>query len=113
MTTKTAFSEEEWKLVASAPTSAGLIVLTASHGGTFRETFAMSKVYAEARGQHGQSELLDEIAGSKPKIDRDHAHSPEELRASGLQRVSAAMDLLATKATPQEIDDYRAFVLTV
>src|SRR3954452_14068113 len=113
MTTKTAFSEAEWKLVTEAPTSAGLIVITASKGGTFRETFAMSKAYAEARTQHGQSELLDEIVGSKPKVDHDHAHSPAELKASGLQRVRDAMSLLASKATTEEVEDYRQFVVGV
>jgi len=113
MTTKTAFSEAEWKLVTEAPTSAGLIVITASKGGTFRETFAMSKTYAEARSQHGQSELLDEIVGSKPKVDRGHSHSPDELKANGLQHVRDAMTLLASKATEQEVEDYRKFVLAV
>lgn len=45
-----------------------MIVLTAAHGGTFRETIAMSEAYAEARAEHGESELLDEIAG----LDRVH-----------------------------------------
>jgi hypothetical protein len=43
MTTQTAFSPEEWKLVLEAPTTAGMIVVTASPGGMFREAFAMSK----------------------------------------------------------------------
>ena len=67
MTTKAAFSPEEWKLVLEGPPTAGMIVLTAAHGGTFRETIAMSKAYAEARAEHGESELLDEIVSAKPK----------------------------------------------
>jgi hypothetical protein len=43
-----------------------LIVITAAHGGTFRETIAMSKAYAETRAEHGASELLDEIVSAKP-----------------------------------------------
>ena len=113
MTTKAAFSEEEWTVVAQAPTSAGMIVLTAAHGGTFKETFAMSKAYAEARSQHGNSELLDDLVGSKPKVDRSHSHSPEELRAGGLQHVRDAVALLESKATPEEVADYRQFVLTL
>src|SRR5437764_15200812 len=98
MTTKTAFSEDEWKLVSEAPTSAGMIVLTAAHGGTFRETLALSKAYAHARTQHGKSELLDELTGSKPKVDHTHYHSAEELKANGLQHVRDAVTLLETKA---------------
>lgn len=39
-------------------------------GGMFRETVAMSKAYAEARAQHGDSELLDEIVTAKPQVDQ-------------------------------------------
>src|SRR3954453_15885933 len=113
MTTKTEFTEDEWKLVAEAPTSAGMIVLTAAHGGTFRETVALSKAYAHARSEHGKSELLDEIVGRKPKVDHTHYHSEAELKAGGLKHVRDAVSLLESKATEQEVDDYRQFVLTV
>jgi hypothetical protein len=113
MTTKTAFSPEEWKLVLEGPPTAGMIVLTAAHGGTFRETIAMSKAYAEARAQHGESELLDEIVSAKPQVDHTRYHSPAELRSSGLAHLRDAVALLGGKATTEELDDYRGFVLTV
>src|SRR5690348_7954578 len=49
MTTSAAFTAEEWRSLLEAPPLAGMIVVTASHGGTFKETFAMSKAYADAR----------------------------------------------------------------
>src|SRR5882757_2051082 len=103
MTTKDAFSPEEWTLVLEAPTSAGMIVVTAAHGGTFRETIAMSKAYVEARSEHGKSELLDAIVGAKPKTDHTRYHSVEELKAHGLEHVREAMTLLEGKATSQEV----------
>jgi len=36
MTTKEAFSPEEWKVVLQGPPTAGLIVITAAHGGSIR-----------------------------------------------------------------------------
>ena len=113
MTTKAAFSPEEWQVVLEGPPTAGLIVITAAHGGTFRETFAMSKAYAEARAQHGESELLDEVVAAKPKTDHTRYHSPEELRDSGLGHLRDVMALLETKATSEEREDYRRFVLAV
>ena len=113
MTTKAAFSPEEWNAILEAPPTAGMIVITASHGGTFRETFAMSKAYAEARAQHGESELLDEVVAAKPKTDHTRYHSPEELRDSGLGHLRDVMALLETKATSEEREDYRRFVLAV
>jgi hypothetical protein len=113
MTTKAAFSPEEWQAVLEGPPTAGMIVITASHGGTFRETFAMSKAYAEARDQHGESELLDEIVAAKPHVDHTRYHSPEELRESGLEHLRDVTALLESKATSEEREDYRRFILAV
>ena len=114
MTTKAAFSPSEWQLVLEGPPAAGLLVITASHGGTFRETIAMSKAYAEARAQHGESELLDEIVAEKPRLERGgNVRTHEELREQGLDCLAQVKTLLADKATVEERDDYRRFVLTV
>ena len=113
MTAKAAFSPEEWTAVLEGPPSAGMIVVTAARGGTFRETIAMSKAYAEARAQHGESELLDEIASTKPEVDRTRYHSVDELRDNGLQHLRDAIGLLDQKATPEEVAEYKRFVLTL
>jgi hypothetical protein len=113
MTTKAAFSPEEWNVVLEGPPSAGVIVITAAHGGTFRETFAMSKAYVEARAEHGETELLDEIVAAKPKMDHSRYHNPEELKAAGLQHLRDAVALLESKATPDEVEGYRRFVLSL
>ena len=113
MTNKAAFTPDEWISVIEGPTSAGLVVVTASHGGTFRETFAMSKAYLEARQLHGASELLDEIVAAKPKADHTRYHSVEEMRDHGLQHLRDAVALLETKATAEEVDAYRRFVLAL
>jgi hypothetical protein len=113
MTTKAAFSPSEWQLVLEGPPTAGLLVITASHGGMFRETMAMSKAYVEARAQHGESELLDEIVAEKPRVERGKVHNPEELRDEGIDCLRDVTTLLEHKATVEERDDYRHFVLTV
>jgi hypothetical protein len=113
MTTQAAFTPEEWKTVLEGPPTAGMIVITAAHGGTFRVTIAMTKAYTEARGQHGESELLDEIVAAKPKVDHTLYHSPEELRDHGLAQLRDAVALVGSKATAEERDDYRRFVLTL
>jgi hypothetical protein len=113
MTTKAAFSPEEWKVVLEGPPTAGMIVITAARGGMFRETVAMSKAYTEARAEHGDSELLDEIVAAKPKMDHTRYHSAEELRDNGLRHLRDAVALVDSKATTQERDDYRRFALTL
>ncbi|HTR74454.1 MAG TPA: hypothetical protein VMH33_04245 [Solirubrobacterales bacterium] len=113
MTTHADFTEGEWETVLEGPTSAGMIVTTAEHGGTFREVFAMAKAYAEAREEHGASELLDEVVSHKPKTDRTKAHSGEELKEHGLQNIRDAVALVSAKASAAELGDYRSFVLVL
>ena len=113
MTTKADFSDQEWDVVLEGPPSVGLIVITAAKGGMFRETWAMSKAYAEARRQHGASDLLDAIVAAKPEMDHTRYHTPEELRTHALQHIRDAVGLLETKATAEESDAYRRFVLAV
>ena len=113
MTGKAAFTEEEWDTVLTGPPSAGLIVLTAQRGGTFRESFAMAKAYTEARQQTGESELVDEIVKAKPERDHTRYHSHEELKAAGLQHLGDAVAVLEQKAAPEEVEGYKRFVLTV
>ena len=113
MTAKADFTPEEWQVVLEGPPSAGMIVVTAQRGGTFRETIAMGKAYVEARKQHGESELLDEIVSAKPEIDHTRYRSAEELKENGLQHLRDAVELLERTATPEELEDYRRFVLTL
>src|ERR1700674_632725 len=98
MTTKSDFTTEEWQIILEAPPSAGMIVVTAQRGGSFRESIAIATAYVEARQQHGESELLDEIVAAKPERDHTRYHSPEELKQNGLQHLRDSIALLERKA---------------
>ncbi|MGN6378196.1 MAG: hypothetical protein ACTHNU_04535 [Gaiellales bacterium] len=111
MTAKSEFDATEWELISEGPVTAGMIVLTASGGGSFRETLALSRAYTDARREHGESELLDEIVSAKPKFDRHKFRSPQSLRDDGLKLLTDAVGLVERKATPQELADYREFVV--
>jgi hypothetical protein len=113
MTTHADFTDEEWETVLEGPTSAGMIVTTAERGGSFRESFAMAKAFAEARQEHGASELLDEVVGHRPKTERVKAHSKEELKEGYLTEIRDAVALVSAKATAEELGDYRQFVVTL
>jgi hypothetical protein len=89
-------------------------VISADRGGTLRESLALGRAYQEARAGHGQSELLDELVKSPPAID------PERIREAGgniaavaSERLREAMSVLEAKATPEEVDAYKRFVMTV
>jgi hypothetical protein len=114
MTTKADFNAEEWTTIVEAPVLAGLGVASAERGGTFRESLAIGKTYAAARQEHGASPLLDEIVASPPVVD------PARVREGGgdIQGVAAArlrdaVEIVDAKASPDEAQAYKAFVVTV
>jgi hypothetical protein len=111
MTGKSDFTAEEWELVRAGPPAAGMVTLAASSGGSFRESWALAKTYAEARHDHGESELLDALVADKPEVKR--AHSKEELEQTGLARLTEAVTLLEQKASPGEVEGYKRFTLNV
>jgi hypothetical protein len=111
MTTKAAFTPDEWKVLVEGPVSAGVMVSAAERGGIPSETRSIADAYSVVRELHGQSALLDEIARSKPQIERARFHSYEGLRDHALQQLREATALLQAKATAQELGEYKAFVV--
>jgi hypothetical protein len=111
MTGKSDFTDEEWQVLLEAPPAAGLLVITSDRGGSVRETFSMAKAYTEARQQHGESELLDDIVAAKPEVDHTRAHSPDELKANLIQHLQNAIALLKDKASPEDVEEYRKFIV--
>jgi len=87
MTAKSDFTPEEWETVLEGPTAAGLMIAASQRGGTFRESYSIAKAYTDARRDHGASQLLDDIVGSKPKVERPHVHSVDELKQQSLEQL--------------------------
>jgi hypothetical protein len=109
---KSDFSEDEWHVVVQGPPAAGLIVVTAQRGGTFRETFSIAKSYAAAAKLVAEGDLLREIVTHRPELDRTRYRSPEQLREHGLQHIRDAVALVEAKA-PGDLGDYREFTLAL
>jgi hypothetical protein len=113
MTKKADFNAEEWSTIVEAPLLAGARVISAGRGGTIRETLAMGKVYAHAREQQGDSELLDQLAAAAPALDRERLQGAGDLASAATERLREAVGLLREKATPEELEAFRRFVLSV
>jgi hypothetical protein len=111
MTKKADFNAEEWSKVVEAPLLAGLRVVAADRGGKIRETVAMAKVYGEARKDKGKSELLDELVATAPAVDQQRVRSEGDLGPQSTARLTEALEILRQKATPEELDAYRNFVM--
>lgn len=114
MTTKADFNAEEWTTVVEGPLYAGARVASADRGGTLRESLALGRAYQAAREASGDSPLLDELVKSPPSIDPDRVREAGgDIAAVASDRLRAAMGILEAKATPEEIDAYKRFVMTV
>lgn len=112
MAKKADFNAEEWTRLVEGPVYAGMRVITADRGGTIRESVAMGKVYAAARQDQGQSELLDDLVSSPPAVDPQRLQREGDIAASS-DRLREALVLLKEKASAEDIDAYRHFVLAV
>jgi len=113
MTRKADFNAEEWARLVEAPLLAGMRVVTASRGGKIRETVAMAKTYAKAREGQGESELLDDLVASPPAIDPARPLEGGDVAAASAERLREAVGLLESKASPEEVEAYKRFVVAV
>ena len=56
---------------------------------------------------------MDDIVAAKPERDHTHYHSAEELKQHGLQHLRDSVALLEKKAAPEEVEEYRRFIVTL
>ena len=73
--------------------------------------FDTDRFYAEAKEESGDSELVNEIVSAKPEADSGRYGSEEEFKDACLKSLREAVDLLDKKATREELEDYKKFVL--
>lgn len=118
MATKVDFNEAEWTRLKRGPFIAGLAISLADPGGPIeavKETAAALKTVTGAAGSGGlvgalASEVTEEarnrknpLAGFKPK----GALAGQEI----LDELRAVNEIVSQKATPEEADAYRAWLL--
>jgi hypothetical protein len=112
VTAKSEFNAEEWDRIAQAPALAALAVVIADRGGAIRESIALGRAYAEAR-RDAASELIEQLVASPPHLDRESIGQPDQLRTQLPERIDDAVRLVEQKATPEEAEQYRQFILRV
>jgi hypothetical protein len=113
MMKKADFNAEEWSTVVEGPLLAGMRVITADRGGTIRESLAMGQVYAQARRRHGESELLDDLVSSPPALDQERLRAAGDVGGASTERLREALEILEQKASPDELEAYKRFVVGV
>jgi hypothetical protein len=125
VTTRSDYSDEEWKNIKAAPLLAGLWVSTAASSGpidTAKEALAISHSLEELVKKGSDSELIatliDEIKPKEGEAVQSregialNVKTPQELHKATMDTLQAANAAL-TKATPVESAEFKLFVMTV
>jgi hypothetical protein len=86
--------------------------MLAERGGAIRESVALGRAYAEARSAGG-SELIEALVSSPPHVDPQSMGQPDEFRTKLPERLHSAIAVVGQKATPEEAQEYRDFILRV
>lgn len=113
MTKKADFNADEWSTIAEGPLLAGMRVIAAARGGTIRESLAMGQTYAKARQQQGESELLDDLVAAPPSVDPERVRAAGDIGRASSERLREALQLLEQKASPEEVEAYKRFVMSL
>ena len=123
MTSKTAFSDDEWTRLKRAPFVAGMAISLADPGGpieAFKETSATLKAVLAA--QHGgNGELVEAIAEDVAAQAREHKNplagfKPTSAANAGveiLDELKAANGIVTEKATPEEAEAFASWLVAV
>jgi hypothetical protein len=119
MTTKADFTEDEWTTLVRAPTVAGLAITFADPGGpieVLKETAAVLKFVTGS--DEGRDDLVGEIARSVRELAEQRKNPVGDFRPRGalagkeiLDELSRANEIVGAKATPEEADAFRAWIL--
>jgi hypothetical protein len=121
MTTKADFTDEEWARLERAPIVAGMAISLADPGGPIeavKESMAAIKTILEARSGGG-SELVEEVAKSTSEKAKRRERPLGDFKPKGalageeiLAELRAVNELVTQKATPEEAESFREWLLT-
>jgi hypothetical protein len=102
MTLRRDFNAEEWSQIVHAP--AALSVAAAERGGTLRETISLGRANAEGR-EHADLELLKEALSTPLAVGAGRLQGPDDWPSTRGRGCATLVQMLAGRATPEEIDD--------
>lgn len=134
MTYKDDFSEQEWFLVSSLPSMIGAAVATAGKSGffgTMKEMMASARGMMEAQAEYANNELIQSIVNqvnnkddakaqaeqyqqmAMEKMQEANVKTPDQLAQLVLDDCYTVSDLLAERAAPDEVAEYKAWAMSV
>jgi hypothetical protein len=120
MTSKAAFTEEEWERVRRAPMVAGMAITIADPGGPIEITKEAMATLRAATVPPSQQELLAAVALDiqammQEKQNPAKSFKPKTAPTAGteiLAELRAVDAIVAAKATPEETEAFRGWLIT-
>jgi hypothetical protein len=120
MTTKADFTEDEWATLVRSPLVAGAALTIADPGGpieVLKETSAVLK-FATGSSSEQRDDLVGEIAREMRGLVEQRKNPMADFKPRGamagkeiVDEISRAGEIVAAKATAEEADAYRAWIL--
>ena len=120
MTTKSDFTEEEWATLVRAPMVAGMAITFADPGGPIevvKETSAVLK-FATGSSSEQRDDLVGEVAREMRGLVEQRKNPAADFKPRGtmagkeiLDELSRANEIVAAKATPDEAEAFRAWIM--
>jgi hypothetical protein len=121
MTTKADFTDEEWARLERAPIVAGMAISLADPGGpieALKESTAAVKSVAEAAETGGDGELVGAVSKDVVAKVQQRQNPLGDFKPKGalageeiLEELRAVNGILTEKATPEEADAFRKWLL--
>jgi hypothetical protein len=120
MTTKSDFTGDEWAMLVRAPMVAGMAITFADPGGPIevvKETSAVLK-FATGSSSEQRDDLVGEVAREMRGLVEQRKNPAGDFKPRGamagkeiLDELSRANEIVAAKATPDEAEAFRAWIM--
>ena len=116
---RASFTRGDWELLADAALAAGAAVALSEPGGGTREADAVVRVWREAPDLYSDSDLiLALVRTSGPETRTGSTRPPpsgpptfDDVVDEAHHLCRQAIELLSTRGTPEDVEDYQHFVL--
>jgi hypothetical protein len=120
VTTKSDFTEDEWATLVRSPIVAGMAITIADPGGPIevvKETSAVLK-FATGSSSEQRDDLVGEVARGLRGLTEQRKNPVGDFKPRGtmagkeiLDELSRANEIISAKATPEEADAFRAWIM--
>jgi hypothetical protein len=117
----TSFARGEWELLADAALAASAAIALSEPGGGRREADAVLRGWHEAPDLYSDSDLIQALVRAFDPATRTGSTRPppsgqptfDDVVDEAVNLCRQAIELLSTRGTPEDVEDYQHFVLFV